>query len=767
MAEVYTTITPTNDLVSYTSVSPSIDYVEDNVISTFGPIYTPKLYSSELTALEIASSGKIAITLLDEHAFDISDDSSNNVLFTARDGNSWKFHTENDEAFLTLDTDSNAVLSASNDLTLFAQNAVALSGASLLAETSGAMVMTSSASNMVLSAPAGTFEVDAAIVDIDSTGDAFFSAVGAATLESTGGDLALSAPAGTLDADANAVTVDSATTVAVTGQSTVSLASGAADVQVVAGDGTFDVDALFIDMDASGTASVTAAGAATLESTAGDIVLSAPAGTLDADASAVTVDAATTMAMTADSTASLTSTSADVKMSAVAGTFEVDAAAIDMDSTGPATLQSTGAMTFASESTVQATAADTISVAASNDVAVTSETSDVSLSAPLGDILLSAPTGTVTIDAQVAFTQGIQGVSSLVSDSDILIQSGSNVRTTAALDASIGASNAVSVSAKAGGLTLESRDSNVAIDAGDDIYITALNNVFVTAQNTNIELSADDDLVMSSATGDATLTTSVGDVSFSSARILSATSATATSLTAGTSMDIAASAGSATITADNPGGNVVAASLASTGSGNYTQVKAADDGKQLFTIGNYDAIEIYKTSIFEPSDSNNNTGYKVKVNADFEILGTVNSIGITQTELQIQDKIIHLAYNSNLEDPADGPFNTGAGIMVDGVPSAADPDTLTDYPERYEKSIKWNHGVGGMLALGGTNVSEESYWEVQGGAMRWTYVNEATGKETSYILRINEREEFEMVKRSKELGGSETFTRVSKFGRII
>ena len=332
---------------------------------------------------------------------------------------------------------------------------------------------------------------------------------------------------------------------------------------------------------------------------------------------------------------------------------------------------------------------------------ITSTTSNVDVMAPAGDITLGAPTGTITIDGAVEFTQGISGISSLISEGQILVQS-----------------------------------------TGDNIYLTADKNIFVTAESNNIELTADDHLVMATTTGYA-------------------------SLSAATNASMTAAAGAATITATNPSGNAVAASLVSAGAGNYTQLKSTEDGKHIFTIGDHDALEIYKTSVFDPSDSNNVTGYKVKINADFEVAGNVNSIGVTQTELQIEDKILHLAFNSNLELPYDGVTNDGAGMVIDGVPSDHDDAILASNPERYEKSIRWNMSTGGMLALGSSNIATESYWEVQGGAMRWTHVNESTGKETSYILRINEREEFEMVKRSKEVGQSESFTKVSKFGRII
>jgi len=141
---------------------------------------------------------------------------------------------------------------------------------------------------------------------------------------------------------------------------------------------------------------------------------------------------------------------------------------------------------------------------------------------------------------------------------------------------------------------------------------------------------------------------------------------------------------------------------------------------------------------------------------------------VTQTEIEVEDKLIHLAFNSNLDLPVDGAGNDGAGIRVDGMPAGANPAVKASNPERYEKAITWKHGQNGVLDLGKKDAAAtESYWDVQGGAMRWSHVDEASGDEVSFIMRINENEEFEMVKRRRPFGGAETFTKVAKFGRIL
>jgi hypothetical protein len=215
----------------------------------------------------------------------------------------------------------------------------------------------------------------------------------------------------------------------------------------------------------------------------------------------------------------------------------------------------------------------------------------------------------------------------------------------------------------------------------------------------------------------------------------------------------------------NKAGNVVSAKVEASGASNIVQIVAPTTGKQQFMLGGYEVISLYKSEYYDPADNNIQTGYKVKVNADFDIMGTVNNIGLTQTELEVQDKKIWLAYNTDPQTP-DGIANDGAGISVVGMPLAgAKKDTN---PERYQKSILWNNGTGaGILGLRGASAQNESYWDVKGDAMRWTHTDEAPGNETSFIPRINNLGEFEMVKRMCPFGGGETFNKCAKFGRFV
>ena len=152
------------------------------------------------------------------------------------------------------------------------------------------------------------------------------------------------------------------------------------------------------------------------------------------------------------------------------------------------------------------------------------------------------------------------------------------------------------------------------------------------------------------------------------------------------------------------------------------------------------------------------------MNADFDIVGIVNSVGVTQTNLQVEDKLIHLAYQTGSNLPADGLGNNGAGIEIDGLPVGGDSNLL----DRYEKSIRWYNNTDGILGLGTSNMVNEPYWEVKGAGMRWTYTDPGNGDETTFGFRINNLKEFELYKREyNATSTAEVFNKVAKFGRIL
>ena len=73
MSVTYDTLLSDTQLIQYTATAPNTNlYPDSNTIAITGPIWLPRVYGKDLTAFEIASSGKIAISLNDIHTVDIS-----------------------------------------------------------------------------------------------------------------------------------------------------------------------------------------------------------------------------------------------------------------------------------------------------------------------------------------------------------------------------------------------------------------------------------------------------------------------------------------------------------------------------------------------------------------------------------------------------------------------------------------------------------------------------------------------------------------------
>ena len=114
------------------------------------------------------------------------------------------------------------------------------------------------------------------------------------------------------------------------------------------------------------------------------------------------------------------------------------------------------------------------------------------------------------------------------------------------------------------------------------------------------------------------------------------------------------------------------------------------------------------------------------------------------------------------EDTADASAsNDGAGLVVSGHPAG-----VTTHLERYEKSIRWHKGNVGMAQLGTKGgFSNESYWDVSGGALRMSHTNATTGSKMAYQFRVNDKDEFELVRVYDSVNAAgPVYDVVAKFG---
>lgn len=71
---------PSYGYVQVNTGSTAIEYPTPNIVDVFGPIYTPRLYAKDLTAMEIASSGGVSFALNDARALDIYDTTDATIL---------------------------------------------------------------------------------------------------------------------------------------------------------------------------------------------------------------------------------------------------------------------------------------------------------------------------------------------------------------------------------------------------------------------------------------------------------------------------------------------------------------------------------------------------------------------------------------------------------------------------------------------------------------------------------------------------------------
>lgn len=138
----------------------------------------------------------------------------------------------------------------------------------------------------------------------------------------------------------------------------------------------------------------------------------------------------------------------------------------------------------------------------------------------------------------------------------------------------------------------------------------------------------------------------------------------------------------------------------------------------------------------------------LRIDGNIKVLGSLDTINVTETNLQVMDKKVVLSYS---EAPiTDGLItNDQSGITVQG--------------SDYEKSLLWRYNQG-TEHLGSSDLDKESYWEMKGGSFRMTHSNVALGGEMSFGFRINNMGELEIV---KKMPNSETYKRVAKFGRTL
>ncbi len=131
----YDTLQNSTEAISYKAATDCNLYPDSNNISVFGPLWLPRIYGKDLTAFEIASSGKIAITVNDVHSLDISHSNATTELI-AKSNFSFMMTTSNGSMYMKLDEPTsniytvagcNIVQTASNNVNIVAVQDVLVS----------------------------------------------------------------------------------------------------------------------------------------------------------------------------------------------------------------------------------------------------------------------------------------------------------------------------------------------------------------------------------------------------------------------------------------------------------------------------------------------------------------------------------------------------------------------------------------------------------------------------------------------------------------
>jgi len=470
---------------------------------------------------------------------------------------------------------------------------------------------------------------------------------------------------------------------------------------------------------------------------------------------------------------------------------------------GSATLSAGDDLFLSANSNIYATASNANMVLfADNFVNITSATEDVAIDAA-SNVKLTALAKNVTIVATVA---------------DVVVAAGRNMFASATDKVLLTASNA--------NMEIRSLVGDTVVHAGSNLLIDAAKGISMQATVSNISLSAGGAVSLTATALPLTLTTSTNDVIISSAKDVKSTAAndmlftakkiqyvaTTSSINLTAAQVFEATAGAtATVFAPNmvtiksadtsyftvaPTTAFVTSSNVTMGDINLAKFKVVgESANATLTVAASNSVKISGSNAIESMSTNHffktmsgatnmvsiqegagpGGSNLITINGSLDVVGMINSVSVTEQTLEIADKYIVLAHNSNISETiVDGVLtNNSAGLMIAGMPSAITDQSVGSNIASFEKSIKWYNGSGGM-ADARSNVSSEPFWEVKGGGIRITSVKPTNNWASegvvtatdmvSYTFRVNERKGLELVRTVDNGAGGLKYDRMVVFG---
>jgi uncharacterized protein (DUF2345 family) len=701
-----------------------IEYPNADQYNVFPTLYLPRIYGKDLTAFEIASSGSIAITLKDVHSFDLDRNLlTSNVSLTTQKQDSFFIGVNSNQMSMTFDSTSNNLtigsasniyVAASNEFGVVANNFnaningdISMAASNDVLLTGRSNVRIAATSNDVTLAAGSNFNIGASNnVDIYAKKTFMLAANGsnmAVTMDSLTNNTSLYTSNNLIVVASNDVSVSSVATTSITSGTTTTLSS-ASNTLIKTQTGTITLsngDGAQLVLDSTTTLDVASNTSCT---TGTSFAISARGGAMQ-----MTLDAATDKGLLkAAGGWDVTSTS-NITVTADYGSFAVYANRSNMSlvmssNDNQTKLYSSNNIIASTSNDIRLLSMINTTVSASNTLALSS----------FSNAQLASVTGTVSVSA-------VDQASSIILSSNVDVATGKDMTVKASSNLVVAIHNSNMT------LIMNGTSDTVTIATTGSTSVVSGSNVSVRADYGTLGLYANQSnvTITTNATTDALALYAKGGINLVASNDITTTSTTA----------IVSSAGSSNVILANNG----AQSLALRTDGTFK----AQASNYTFNVGASDIVYIDGTTL--------------RVNGNVEIKGVVDSINVTNSYLNVQDKLINLAYTSNgtIKDGAD---NTGAGMIVTGVPTGCNSVTDAAF---YEKSLKWNM-AGGMSQLGTANFSNDSFWEMRGGGFRITHNKSAT-EELSFGFRINNNDELELVKKYKN-GAGYVYKRVAKFG---
>jgi hypothetical protein len=275
------------------------------------------------------------------------------------------------------------------------------------------------------------------------------------------------------------------------------------------------------------------------------------------------------------------------------------------------------------------------------------------------------------------------------------------------------------------------------VNTSNEIVMGASNDFTITSVDSNVEIAATSGVIALDAktyTLDTTETSTIKSVG---------------TYTVNTSNDIDMSASN---NINTTAGSNVSTTAAS---GNIIHTISTDSNKFDVVIGNKSTFTVEKDV--------------VTISSNLNVYGVINSVGITNTNLEIEDVVLQLGYDSNTPGGysnhgfgSTGVFADGAGIEIMNLPGGSNFGT-----SNWEKHIKWfeptesvglseNSGYSGKQS-----VDNEAKWELQGGALH------LVSPTVKYSIRIGTNDQLEFHKSvfNNTSNVYEDFKKVAVFGR--